>query len=80
VRNVHEQANDYEIARAIVAMARSLGIAVVAEGVENAEQGQTLTQLGCEWMQGYFYGRPVSGEDFSQLYGPGDGQDQPTAT
>jgi len=80
VRNVHEQANDYEIARAIVAMARSLGIAVVAEGVENAEQGQTLTQLGCEWMQGYFYGRPVSGEDFSQLYAPGDGQDQPTAT
>ncbi len=64
VRNIHEQANDYEIARAIIMMARSLNLAVVAEGVENKEQEQTLQNLGCDWLQGYFYGSPMSGDDF----------------
>lgn len=70
VRNVHEQENDYEIARAIIMMALSLGLSVVAEGVENKEQEQTLRNLGCEWMQGFMYGMPMSGADFLQQYGP----------
>lgn len=70
VRNIHEQENDYEIARAIIMMALSLGLSVVAEGVENKEQEQTLRNLGCEWMQGFMYGMPMSGTDFLQQYGP----------
>ena len=75
VRNVHKEANDYEIVRAIIAMARSLGLTVVAEGVENQEQEDTLRNLGCEWLQGYLYGNPVSGEDFSREYSA-DGSEQ----
>tara|TARA_A100001015_G_scaffold221457_2_gene249216 strand:- start:496 stop:2343 length:1848 start_codon:yes stop_codon:yes gene_type:complete len=68
VRNIHDQENDYEIARAIVAMADSLNIEVVAEGVENEEQGETLRHLGCEWLQGYLYGRPMAADDFLRHY------------
>lgn len=68
VRNIHEQANDYEIVRAIVAMAKSLNIDVVAEGIENEAQGETLTLLGCEWFQGYLYGRPMAADEFLRQY------------
>ena len=51
-------------------MARSLGLAVVAEGVENQEQEDSLRNLGCEWLQGYLYGNPLSGDDFLNQYGP----------
>ena len=70
VRNVHKETNDHEIVRAIIAMARSLGLAVVAEGVENQEQEDSLRNLGCEWLQGYLYGNPLSGDDFLNQYGP----------
>ena len=69
VRNVHDQENDYEIARAIVAMSHSLGIDVVAEGVESSDQDETLTRLGCQWLQGYLYGHPLGGKEFSERYG-----------
>ena len=68
VRNIHDQDNDYEIARAIVAMASSLNIQVVAEGVENDEQGKTLSDLGCQWLQGFRYARPMAGDDFLRQY------------
>ena len=49
-------------------MAGSLNIEVVAEGVENEEQGETLRHLGCEWLQGYLYGRPMAADDFLRHY------------
>ncbi|MDF1763821.1 MAG: EAL domain-containing protein, partial [Oleibacter sp.] len=69
VRNIHKQSNDFEIARAIVAMARSLNLIVVAEGIENQEQETTLKKLGCDWLQGFLYGNPMSGEEFLRQYG-----------
>ena len=44
--------------RAMIAMARALGIRVVMEGVENSAQVEILRQLGCDEVQGYYYGRP----------------------
>jgi EAL domain-containing protein (putative c-di-GMP-specific phosphodiesterase class I) len=44
--------------RAIIAMARALEIRVVTEGVENSTQAEILQQLGCDHVQGYYYGRP----------------------
>lgn len=64
VRRLHMQNNDFEIVRAIVAMAHGLGLTVVAEGVENAEQEAVLRELGCEWLQGYYFGKPITGDDF----------------
>lgn len=68
VRDINDDVNDYEIARAIILMARSLGLTVVAEGVETKEQENTLQRLGCEWVQGFYYAMPMDGEAFFRLY------------
>jgi len=60
VRDVLENPADAMIARAIVAMARSLGISVVAEGVETEAQWRFLAGHGCHAFQGYHFGRPGS--------------------
>ena len=50
-------------------MARALGLAVVAEGVETDGQRRLLEDLGCESSQGYLFGRPCRTEDFTALVG-----------
>ena len=72
VRDINDDVNDYEIIRAIVLMAKSLGLTVVAEGVERQEQEETLYRIGCEWMQGYHYARPMDGNSFYQQYASAD--------
>ena len=47
------------IVRSIVGLAHNLGLRVIAEGIETAEQLNALTALGCEYGQGYFFNRPV---------------------
>ncbi|MBD3920979.1 EAL domain-containing protein [Paenibacillus sp. PR3] len=51
------------IIHAIILMAERLHLDVIAEGVENEEHIEFLTQLGCYVMQGYFYGKPMNGEE-----------------
>ena len=46
--------------RTIVAMAHNLGMKVVAEGVETAEQLGLLVALGCEYVQGYYFSKPLA--------------------
>lgn len=58
---------DEAIAGAIIAMGKSLKIAVVAEGVEEQEQLQFLRSRGCDQIQGYFFSRPLPARDFSKL-------------
>ncbi|WP_028696245.1 bifunctional diguanylate cyclase/phosphodiesterase [Pseudomonas cremoricolorata] len=67
VRDAPEDSNDAEIVRAIVAMARSLKLAVIAEGVEMQAQLCFLEQLGCHYYQGYLYSRPLPLSAFRQL-------------
>ena len=50
---------DYAIVAAILAMARGLGLRVIAEGIETVEQSQMLKQMGCNALQGYYFSRPV---------------------
>jgi EAL domain-containing protein (putative c-di-GMP-specific phosphodiesterase class I) len=52
--------HDAAIASAIIGMAHSLDLKVVAEGVETAEQRDFLRDLGCNYGQGYFFSEPVS--------------------
>ncbi len=61
---------DLAIAEAVLALARRLGMAVVAEGVETADQLQALERLGCEMVQGYHLGRPVAPEQLAALLPP----------
>ena len=59
VRNITQDAGDAAITQAIVAMAHSFGMSVIAEGVETTEQLEFLRTLGCEEFQGYLFSRPV---------------------
>ena len=56
-----------EIVRTIAALARNLGMQVIAEGIETEEQHQQLKALGCEYGQGYLFSRPVDGRGVEQL-------------
>jgi EAL domain-containing protein (putative c-di-GMP-specific phosphodiesterase class I) len=67
VRDVLVDPNDAVIARSIIALAQSLGIGVIAEGVETAAQRDFLAASGCHCYQGYFFSRPVPVDQFEAL-------------
>lgn len=52
------------IAQAVISLGRSLGLSVIAEGVETQQQGEILQKLGCELAQGFFYARPMDSASF----------------
>jgi diguanylate cyclase (GGDEF)-like protein len=68
IKDMPENTDDVAIARTIVAMAKSLGLATVAEGVETAEQFELLKAMGCDQVQGYFFSRPLPAGDFMDFY------------
>jgi diguanylate cyclase (GGDEF)-like protein len=74
VRDLTGVAPDTSIVEAIIAMARGLRVAVVAEGVETREQAEVLVRLGCTHAQGYLFSAPVWAEDIDQIL---DGTDEP---
>ncbi|MDE2371453.1 MAG: EAL domain-containing protein [Burkholderiales bacterium] len=59
VRNLSNGGKDLALCKAIVAMAKALGLSVVAEGVETFEAHRLLQEIGCDYAQGYLYGRPL---------------------
>ena len=62
-----ESAEGAAIARAIIAMAQSLGLTVVAEGVETLQHIETLSAMGCTTMQGYLLSRPLTASAMGEL-------------
>lgn len=73
IRDLHRDPGAAAITRAIVAMARSLNLTVLAEGVETEGHVGYLRQLHCTEMQGYFFSRPVAAQDFAALVRDSDG-------
>ncbi|TRZ66712.1 MAG: EAL domain-containing protein [Rhodocyclaceae bacterium] len=67
VRDIISDPNDAAIVQAIIALGRSLGIQVIAEGVETEAQLNFLNESGCKHYQGYYFSRPLPIDAFEQL-------------
>jgi len=66
VMDIPNNNDDEQITAAIIALAHTLNLKVVAEGVESKEQMAFLQSLGCEIGQGYLFNKPISAEEFEQ--------------
>ena len=76
IKGVGFDNEDTAIIRAVIILARSIGITVTAEGVETTEQLAQLRELGCEQGQGYYFARPVSADRLPELLASLDADDR----
>ncbi|MDJ0388210.1 EAL domain-containing protein [Roseomonas sp. E05] len=67
VRHLADDPKAKAVVRAVMGISQTLGIRAHAEGVESSEQAELLRQEGCEEVQGYLYGRPMSPDQFATL-------------
>ena len=65
IRDFAENTEDRAIIEAIIAMGKTLSLTVVAEGVETREQQEFLSERACDAMQGFYFSKPVSSDDFA---------------
>lgn len=68
VRNISSDHQNASIVKAVISLAHSLNLKVVAEGVETEDEYRHLQLMGCNEMQGYYRGRPVPAQTFSLAY------------
>lgn len=68
IRDMEKNENDKAIVAGIVALATSIGLKTVAEGVENEEQYRILQQLGCDSCQGFYFSKPLPLSEFQNKY------------
>ena len=73
VGGIGESPQDRAISAAIITLGQALGLTVVAEGVETAEQDAILKDFNCHEFQGFLFSRPVSAAEISRLLGASDG-------
>jgi diguanylate cyclase (GGDEF)-like protein len=76
IHNMQSQKENKAIVKAVVAMAHYLGLDVVAEGVETAEQADFLVRENCEVLQGFFFARPLPSQDCGRLLEDGLGNQE----
>ena len=69
VRNINTDPGDAAITRAVVSLAHSFGMSVIAEGVETADHLRFITELGCEEYQGFLFSKPVPAREAGVLLG-----------
>lgn len=80
ISGLNESVKSVAIVRAIIAMAKGLGLKVIAEGIEDDAQARLLLEFECDYAQGYFYSRPLSEEDYLEYLQERSPAFIPTAT
>lgn len=70
IRDIESNGRSLHLAQAIISMGGSLEIALVAEGVETEEQADLLRDMGCQYLQGYFFAKPLPAAQFQEKYLP----------
>ena len=68
IRNLKTETKGAAIVSAIISMSHSLGMSVIAEGVEDAEHMRILLPMHCDQVQGYYISRPLPANKFEQFY------------
>ena len=71
VRDLPDDEEDVAISRAVMALAKSLNLKIIAEGVETKEQKEFLVENGCSSIQGYFYAKPMPADEMEILLAKG---------
>ncbi|MDV5678139.1 EAL domain-containing protein [Klebsiella pneumoniae] len=62
ISGIAHVARDLSIVRSIVSLGKAFSLGIVAEGVENNEQFELLKNMNCDEFQGYYYSKPLSGD------------------
>ena len=57
----------YEVMRQTISLLKSLGAEIVVEGVEDKEKAEWFSEMGCEYIQGYYYARPMPEKEFMEF-------------
>lgn len=68
VKNAVRSRKDRAIVAAVVELARRCQMQVVAEGVEDQKMAELMKELGCDWLQGYWFGKPVPNDEFVKVH------------
>jgi len=68
VRDIPDNDEDVAIVKAIIALAKSLNLSLIGEGIETVEQKDFLLENGCEKIQGYFYSKPIPANEFKNKF------------
>jgi len=68
VRDINTDSNDSAMVETIIGMSRHLGLSVIAEGVETAEQVQFLRDNNCKGYQGYLFSKPLAADEFTRQF------------
>lgn len=71
VSSMDDSTENAEIVRTVIALANSLNLSVIAEGIESMDQYYGLRRLGCEYGQGYLFSKPVSSRDAGRMISEG---------
>jgi EAL domain-containing protein (putative c-di-GMP-specific phosphodiesterase class I) len=67
VRDILIDPNDAAIAQSVIGLSQTLGLSVLAEGVEYIEQRDKLLEMGCNLYQGYYFSKPLALEEFEWM-------------
>ena len=67
IHNVHERGNHQAIIKTIIDLAANLNMATVGEGIENEADAQLLKSMGCDYGQGYYYFKPLPGDEIERF-------------